>query len=474
MPLCEYISCVDTAWLRMDRPNNLMQIVGVLMFDGQLDEAHLRGNLLHTIALQPRFRQRACAEGSGYVWRDDPDFDLDQHLKRVILPGQAGQNELERLVADFASTPLNHQRPLWEMHLVDTALGGQALVMRFHHAMGDGFSLIRAMLTMMDDKPGVAMRPLPEQEEEHAHDHSGSRLLKMGLKLTGNLWSRYLDVISHPGKAVDYLKTGTDVASELCHIATLPDDSDTRFKGEIGSTKRVAWSEQIPLPDVKAVGQVLGCSVNDLLLAAATGAFRGYLEEKGDEVDGIDIRSLVPVNMRGPDDSGKLGNRFGLVALDLPVEVENPLQRLYTVRERMLALKNSCQPAVVLTLLEAIGLAPKTVQQQVVDLLSSKASMVITNVPGPQQELYLAGARLRQPLFWVPQAGDIGVGVSILSYAGKVQIGLITDKKRVPDPERIVSRFVQEFEQLLLLVLMEPVDLLRAPDELERYLQLQI
>ncbi|WP_303842978.1 wax ester/triacylglycerol synthase family O-acyltransferase [Aeromonas sobria] len=462
MPLSEFISCVDTAWLRMDRPNNLMQIIGVLMFEGQLDEPRLRDGLRHTMSVQPRFQQRAILEGGSYYWRHDPDFDLDQHLKRVILPGKAGKLELEKLVADLASTPLNHQRPLWDMHLTDTSLGGQALVVRIHHAMGDGFSLVRAILTMMDNTPQGSPRPQPSAQrdesapEEDEMPHGGSRLVRAGLKLTGNLWSKYVDVVTHPTKAMDYLKIGRDVASELCHIATLNDDSPCRLRGKTASTKRVAWSEQIALPDIKAVGKVLGCSVNDLLIAATAGAFRHYLQEKGDDADLVEIRALVPVNMRAPDDDGALGNRFGLVALDLPLDIEHPLQRLYAVRDRMLALRTSLQPIVVLNLLQVLGMAPKAVQQQAVELLSAKASSVITNVPGPQQTLYLAGARLRQPLFWVPQAGDIGVGVSILSYDHTVQLGLITDKKLVPDPDQVVARFAIEFEQLLLLALMEP------------------
>ncbi|RRA91376.1 wax ester/triacylglycerol synthase family O-acyltransferase [Aeromonas veronii] len=475
MPLSEFISCVDTAWLRMDRPNNLMQIIGVLMFEGELDETRLRAGLRHTISVQPRFHQRAVLEGGSYYWRHDPDFDLDQHLKRVILPGEAGKLELEKLVADLASTPLNHQRPLWDMHLTDTSLGGQALVVRIHHAMGDGFSLVRAMLTMMDNTPEGAPRPpspepLDDSDDEDEEDcHQGSRLVRAGLKLTGSLWSKYFEVVTHPTKAVDYLKTGRDLASELCNIATLGDDSPCRLRGKTTSTKRVAWSEQIDLPDIKAVGKVLGCSVNDLLIAATAGAFRHYLQEKGDDANKVKIRALVPVNMRAPDDEGALGNRFGLVALDLPLDVEHPLQRLYTVRDRMQALRTSLQPVVVLNLLHALGMAPNAVQQQAVELLTAKASAVITNVPGPQQTLYLAGAKLRQPLFWVPQSGDIGVGVSILSYDHKVQLGLITDKKLVPDPDRVVERFAVEFEQLLLLVLMEP-ELLFDPNGLDALL----
>lgn len=474
MPQSEFISCVDTAWLRMDRPNNLMQIIGVLIFEGQLDEQRLRDGLHHTISVQPRFHQRAVQEGGCYSWRHDAEFDLDQHLKRVILPGAAGNLELEKLVADLASTPLNHQRPLWDMHLTDTSLGGQALVVRIHHAMGDGFSLVKAILTMMDTTAEGRPRPQPTErldepvlaEEETPH---GSRLVRAGLKLTGNLWSKYVEVVTHPTKAMDYLKTGRDLASELCNIATLNDDSPCRLRGKTASTKRVAWSQQIALPDIKAVGKALGCSVNDLLMAATAGAFRHYLQEKGDDPNKVEIRALVPVNMRAPDDDGALGNRFGLVALDLPLDVEHPLQRLYTVRDRMLKLRTSLQPIVVLNLLEVLGMSPKAVQQQAVELLSAKASAVITNVPGPQQTLYLAGAKLRQPLFWVPQAGDIGIGVSILSYDNQVQLGLITDKKIVPDPEQVVARFALEFEQLLLLTLMDPT-LIYDPCELDALL----
>ena len=219
------------------------------------------------------------------------------------------------------------------------------------------------------------------------------------------------------------------------------------------------------------MGRVLGCSVNDMLLSAAAGALRGYLADKGDAVEGVEIRALVPVNLRRPQDQGQLGNRFGLVALELPVGIENPLARLYATRDRMLALKDSMQAPLTLAILGAVGMAPKIAQAKVLDLLASKATAVMTNVPGPQQALYVAGARLRQPLFWVPQSGDIGMGVSILSYDNRVQFGLITDKGLVPDPEQVVARFASEFEKLLMLVLMEPWGRLNDPQAVEAQLQ---
>jgi WS/DGAT/MGAT family acyltransferase len=247
----------------------------------------------------------------------------------------------------------------------------------------------------------------------------------------------------------------------------MPNDSATRFKGKPGVQKCVAWSEPISLPEVKAVGKVLGCSVNDMLLSAAAGALRSYLAEKGDPVTDVEVRALVPVNLRRPSDAQELGNRFGLVALELPVGVENPLARLYATRDRMESLKGSLQAMLTLSILGAVGMAPKFVQQQILDLLANKASAVMTNVPGPQKSLWFAGSKLKQQMFWVPQSGNIGMGVSILSYDNKVQFGLITDRSRVPDPERIVARFAAEFEKLQWLVLMEPWERLADPAAVE-------
>jgi WS/DGAT/MGAT family acyltransferase len=207
------------------------------------------------------------------------------------------------------------------------------------------------------------------------------------------------------------------------------------------------------------------------LLATVAGALRRYLVDKGDPTDGVELRAMVPVNLRADESEIRLGNRFGLVTLLLPVGIANPLARLYEVHHRMEALKGSYQAAVAFALLGAAGIAPNAVQQQVLDLLANKATAVMTNVPGPQEQLYMAGARLKQIMFWVPQSGDIGMGVSILSYNGGVQFGLITDAARVPDPESIIAHFRPEFDRLLMTILMEPWDMKRDPALVERELR---
>jgi diacylglycerol O-acyltransferase len=207
---------------------------------------------------------------------------------------------------------------------------------------------------------------------------------------------------------------------------------------------------------VKVVGKALGCSINDVLLSMAAGALRDYLLEKGDAVDGLEIRAIVPVNLRARGDGRGLGNKFGLVFLDLPIGIEHPLERLYAIRSRMLALKGSYQPMIALALLGAVGSGPKALQQRVTALLGNSASAVMTNVPGPQQPLYFAGKRITELDFWVPQSGSIGMGVSILSYDGRIQFGVITDAGLVPDPDAIVSRFAEEFDKLMWVTLMSP------------------
>lgn len=484
----ERMSSVDTAWFRMDRPTNLMQIIGVMIFDGCLDLERFKRTVAKLLVRYPRFRQIAEQDADGAWWVDDDNFDIDAHIRQVLLPSPCGKPELQKFVAELASSPLNPSRPRWDYQLVETAAGESALVLRIHHAIADGMALVRVFDSLTDDRadadedawPAPAVNTVGRADEENDSDDDEllwnaiaeplADLALASIRIGGNLWGQYQGLWNDPGTILDYASVAAAIANEISSLALMPNDSDTRFKGKPGTVKCVAWSEPIPLPEIKAVGKVLGCSVNDLALSAVAGALRGYLLEKGDSAAGVEIRALVPVDLRAADDKDSLGNHFGLVALELPVGIENPLARLYATRERMEALKGSYQAALTYSVLGLVGMAPRFLQQQVLDLLASKATAVMTNVPGPQQPRYLAGVKLKQQMFWVPQSSDIGIGVSILSYDGKVQLGLISDKNMVDDPERIVARFSTEFEKLLLLVLMEPWSRLGDPLAVEEAL----
>jgi WS/DGAT/MGAT family acyltransferase len=212
----------------------------------------------------------------------------------------------------------------------------------------------------------------------------------------------------------------------------------------------------MPLDRVKTIGKGLGCSINDVLLACAAGAIGQYLRDHGEDPAGKEIRAMVPVNLRPLDQAWQLGNRFGLAPLVLPIGIENPIARVFAVRQRMSELKGSYQPLLAFAILAMSGLFIKPVQDFVTGLFAKKTTAVMTNVPGPTEPLTFCGAELRQSIFWVPQSGDIGIGISIFSYAGGVQFGLITDRKLCPHPQQIIDRFEPEFQKLLLVTLMLP------------------
>ena len=227
-------------------------------------------------------------------------------------------------------------------------------------------------------------------------------------------------------------------------------DNQTIFKGELGIAKRAVWSRPLPLSEVKAMRQALGVTVNDLMIAAVAGGLRRYLEGRGEEA--VDFRAAVPVNLRGPHEMGGLGNKFGLVFLDLPVATVDMPRRLALVRYRMEALKNSHEAPVALDILGAIGFSAQMVQDAVVRMIGSKATAVMTNVPGPPIPLYLAGQPIERMMFWVPQSGRLGLGLSVLSYAGNIYLGIASDAGLVPDPDGILLGFYAEYDELLGMV----------------------
>ena len=472
----EKMSAVDTAWLRMDRPHNLMMISGVLLFRDRVTLARLRRVINERFLVFRRFRKLPVERAGGAFWESDPHFDIAHHVIATKLPGRADRAALEKFVSDLAAKPLDPSRPRWQFHLVDNFQGGAAVVMRIHHSYADGIALVRVMLSMTDagkhGPPAMPFAPRPHTAREA--DDPLSQLLgpltdAMGIarKVGATLLEKGAAIWDDPALAVELAGQGTALTAELANLALMPQDSPTRFKGKPQVAKRVAWADPLSLNDVKTVGKALQASVNDVLLSCVAGALRSYLVDKGDAVDGVMMRALVPVNLRPMEKAYKLGNQFGLVFLDLPIGIENPIERLYAVRGNMNSLKGSFQPVLALGLLAAMGAGPRALQEMLLQALARNGSAVMTNVPGPQEPLYLAGAAIESLMFWVPQSGDIGVGVSIISYNGAVQFGVITDRALCPDPERVTARFGAEFEKLVLTTLMArwPHDGDLDPDE---------
>ena len=434
---------VDAAWLRMEDPTNLMMVTGVLLFDERIDPARLRAVVEERLLVFPRFRQRVEDPPFGIgvpTWVTDARFDLDAHLHLTALPSPGDKAALEALVSDLMSTPLDFTKPLWQIHLVEYG-EGCALVARVHHCIADGIALIQVLLSMTDTTARPRRRRAgdgpPAADGGPAWLRAGARLAQAGFGL-----------VRDPAQAAQMAGLGAGAAATLARIALLPPDPTTALKGDLGVIKRAAWSEPIPLADVKAAGVHVGGTINDVLVTASAGALGSYLLRRGEVVDGLDIRVAVPVNLRPLDQANRLGNQFGLVFLSLPLGMDDPRDRLAEVKRRMDELKSSLQPLVALGTLNLIGYLPTPVQPLAVSFFGSKTSAVLTNVPGPRERLYLAGRPLRRAMFWVPQSGRLGLGISILSYAGDVLVGVASDAGLVPDPQRIVDEFHVELDRL--------------------------
>ena len=432
------MSSVDAAWLGMEDPTNLMMVTGVLALDGKVDVKRVRTLFDKRLAPFGRFHQRVVrprTRAGMLHWQDDPRFDIDNHVSHIALPEPGGDAALRELVSELMSTPLDMTKPLWHIHLVDGYGGGSVVLARIHHSIADGIALVRVMLSLLDPSP---TSKTSRKRSEHQNNRGPFDWLPAALDRGVGVAQLLLD---NPGRAAEGVY-------RLGRLVLLPPDQQTAFKGELGRRKRAAWSKPVPLDDFKAIGRAFGATVNDVLVATATGALRRYLEARGEPTGGVSIRASVPVNLRPLDEAHKLGNSFGLVFLTLPVGMVDPVKRLRSIKKEMDELKRSPEALVAYAVLNLMGFAPVEVERLGLRFFGSKATAVLTNVPGPREPLYLAGRRLNHVMFWVPQSGHLGLGISILSYAGGVMLGVATDEGLVSDPERIVDGFEKEFKSL--------------------------
>lgn len=453
------MTAVDTSWLRMESSSNCMMIGVVLIFDQRLSLSAFRQLLQERFLRFRRFRQRAVRHGNRYYWEDDPEFDLANHLHSIALPGKAGKAELQTVFSELNSTHLPADRPLWQMHHVNRYGRGSALLIRIHHCIADGISLVRVLLSLTDDNAEgkvTDMRPSTPAPEKQAPGWQKqiNGALQM-VELARSEFSKAVgSVIQNPRSLIRLGEDAWRVGEECVSLALQPFDAPTHLKGKLCGQKQVAWAEPLDLAEVKAVAKALGGTVNDVLTTAAAGALRAFLEQTSSHIPGRGLHVAVPFNLRPPQQPvNVLGNQFGLVLVNLPVALNSPHDQFNKVHDTMNRLKRSYQAQVSYSLLNIFGRGPDVLERILLEILSKKASAVMTNVPGPRRPVYLCGVRLAQPMFWVPQTGDIGVGLSIFSYHDSVQFGLISDKQLIQDPEFVVREFVQAFEALKAIAL---------------------
>lgn len=434
------MSSVDAAWLGMDSPDNLMMVTAVLRLDERIDRQRLLSVLeARLIARYPTFSMRAVPAGSPLeqpVWQPDHQFRLARHV--VEAGSCADDEELADLVSDLLGSPLDMRHSPWQFSLVDLpadpgAVGGDpaarhgrtAIVARLHHCLADGIALANVLLSLTDGSSDPEPGDLPGPEPLRAR-------------------------LPRPREALSWatVRLGWRVVTTGLGLLFATRDPRTRLHGDLGGQKTAAWTGQVDLMMVKRLAAALDATVNDVLLSVVSGALRRHLIGHGDRAH--DLRVFVPVDLRaGEPVPATLGNRFGIVFLRLPVSVADPVARVGAIRTRMGGVKAKAQAASTHAILAIVGSVPGWLRRLAVRLLGSKCTAIVTNVPGPVTPVFLAGARLDRLVFWVPQAGSVGLGVSILSYAGEVTVGVAGDRNLVPEPRRLTEAFEAEMQALV-------------------------
>jgi diacylglycerol O-acyltransferase len=434
----EAFRAVDSAWLRMDRPGSTADIVSLLSFARRVPFDALRRLHEEKLLPFPRFSQRvAGADAVGMpAWERDPTFSLDRHLRHVELP-ERGPEAVRGLVADVASAPMDRERPLWSTVVADLPGGGTSMVTKVHHALGDGFALMSVLLGMADEPVSYG---IPRKKKPSFRDVA----FRDGITLDA-LRDEALRKLAAAGR------DALDLARAIARQTALPSDPPTVLARLPTGVRRAGWTRALPLAGLKQAARGAGATVNDLVSTAIAGALRGALEALGEPVDRVGVRAMVPVNLRadlsGPA-AGQTDNRFGLVYLELPVNLRTRAERLAAVRERVEVLKRSPDAIASYALLFGMGLLPSALNHLVGGFYSRKASLVLTNVPGPRQPLHLAGHRLGEWIFWVPHPSTLGLGISIMSYAGHLRVAVRADEAIVVDPVELAARIETELGEL--------------------------
>lgn len=491
----------DALWLTMDRPNSLMVIDTVMWFRERPDWDKVDEVITERfIDRYPVLSRRPVRDGSHWYWEDYDAFDMDDHVHRVTLDEPGGVAELQTFVAAQRSIPMDKDKALWHLYLIDNGAsadgsGGAAVMGRFHHAIADGVRLVQVALGLCDlaEKPTPAKvgRALRQSSGPLAVASSAARnmsrsALDVALSTAGtatNAFAGAVDTVQAAASgefdvAIERLasagETVTSRGSALLHspervtdVASLVSSTDNRVVNDAASvgklvlappSVRTAWSgtpgvakgasfaPPIPLDDVKKIGNATATTVNDVLMATVSGTLTRYLREHGDP-DLDEVMWMVPVSVKPAEaePSGELGNHFAIVALRMPLGIDDVRTRLAAVHESMERIKRSDEALLTYTIQRAIAQAPTPVATGLTNYFANKAVGVLTNVPGPRQPMTLAGTTVDGVLGWAPCSGDQPMTICMFSYNGEVAVGFGTDAGLVPDGERLGEHFADEF-----------------------------
>ena len=440
---------LDASFLALEDAGAHMHVGSCLLFEGRAPGYNaFVAQLDSRLHLVPRYRQKLAfppLTQARPVWIDDPHFNPGYHVRHTALPAPASLEQLRNVTGRVLAQRLDRTKPLWEIWLVDEVEGGRfAMITKTHHCLVDGVSGVDIATVLFD----VEAEPAPPPEPTRRRGSPGPSRARR--RWWPTRWPSALstpidaaraaaDAFAHPEKAAGRLGKATYGLGAMLR-AGLQGAPPSPYNVTIGPHRRFAWADG-DLAQFKAIKDALGGSVNDVVLAAVTGALRTHMQANGHEVDGIELKAMVPVSIRAEAERGALGNRVTSMFAPLPVYADDPVERFEIVHEAMQGLKESGQAVGAEMLTQLAGFAPPTVLSQASRLQSSQRAfnVVVTNVPGPQFPLYMLGRRLLRIYPQVPLVRNTALGIAIMSYDGTLNFGLLGDYDALPDLDDLAA-----------------------------------
>jgi len=437
----ERLSASDMSSLLAERGPIHVNVGAALILQGDpptLDE--LLEHVESRLALVPRFRQRVQAtplQITNPVWADDPGFDLEWHVRHVALPRPGSTDQLRELVGRVMSTPLDLERPLWQLYLVEGLEGGRhAYISKTHHALVDGVSAVDVGTIMLDPNPEGTEMPIPEERwdpdvpsPELLFVRAATERISTPMRAARKA---ALGALSMPRETAGrVMRTAESFAGLAAGGPTAP---RTFLNEEIGRDRRVAFV-RTELDALKQARGETGATVNDVILAVATGGLRRLFERRGEAVPD-QLVALVPMSIRRSDEHLELGNRIATLMVALPLSEPDPAERLRLVHAETTRVKESEQARAASLVIEATGWTPPTINRVLADVISRQLNwnLVVSNVPGPQMPFYLLGRRMVEVYPVVPLSPQQhALSIGVVSYDGGVFFGITADRNLFAD-----------------------------------------
>ena len=430
------LTALDTSFLHLEDGEAHMHVASVMVFEGPpppYDE--LLEAIERRLHLVPRYRQRLAFVPLGQgrpKWVDDPHLNLRYHVRSTALPSPGDEEQLKDLAGRVFAQQLDRDKPLWEVWMVEGLEGDRfAMLSKTHHALVDGISGVDIISVLFDTTPEPAAPTDPGDRWLPRPVPTGAQLLAESVLERSTIpaeITRSVRAIFRGPRRIAAGARDAAVGVGAMAWAGLNPAPASPYNSSIGPHRRFTWV-RADLGELKAIKNELGGTVNDVVLATVAGALGKHLRRRGQNTDGLELKAMIPVSVRADIERGALGNKVAAMMAPLPVWCQDPVARLDIVREELQGLKSSGQAVGAQVLTDLTGFAPATVMDQASRLVARQRmfNLVVTNVPGPQFPLYLAGRRMIDPFPMVPLAKNQGLGIALLSYAGKINFGLVGD-----------------------------------------------